>query len=194
MSNSTGVFGVMARSFIPGLSTLSLSAVVLAAGLGLATVASVAQVAAPTVPDAELQQPLPYPYNESADAKAEVDAALARAKAEGKRVLLDFGGNWCGDCRVLAAVSDLPEVKSFLERHYVFVSIDVGRYTKNMDIPARFGVPTFKGVPTILVVDADGALVNNGNLGDLTDARHMTPQAIVDYLAKWAKPGKTASR
>lgn len=188
----------------PSLPALCLSAFVLAAGLGLACVASVAQtgnqsaaaLAIPTVPDVELKQPLPFPYDENADAKADVDAALARAAKEGKRVLLDFGGNWCGDCRVLAAVAELPAVKSYLDAHYVFVSIDVGRYTKNMDIPNRFGVPTFKGVPTILVVDPDpqpnGQLVNQGSLGELTDARHMTPQAIVDFLAKWVKPAKNA--
>jgi hypothetical protein len=46
---------------------------------------------------------LPPLYNKTADAKADIDAALALAKADGKRVLLDFGADWCPDCHVLAA-------------------------------------------------------------------------------------------
>jgi hypothetical protein len=35
-------------------------------------------------------------YNEKADAKADIAAALKLANRENKRVLLKFGGNWCG--------------------------------------------------------------------------------------------------
>ncbi|TWB38041.1 thioredoxin family protein [Nitrospirillum pindoramense] len=163
----------------------------------LLPVGAAAQVAAPQVGAVELKQPLPYPYDETIDnaaVNAQVDAALAKAKKEHKRVLLDFGGNWCGDCRVLAGLVELPEVHSFLDKNFVMVTVDVGRYTKNMDVPARFGVPKFKGVPTVLVVEADGTLVNGDASFDLTDARHMEPQAVVDWLAKWAKPAKTASK
>ena len=44
----------------------------------------------------------PQIYSETADAHTEVRQALAQAAKEHKRVLLDFGGNWCGDCQVLS--------------------------------------------------------------------------------------------
>src|SRR5215469_5747902 len=47
-----------------------------------------------------LPKPLPYPYDENADAAARLTKAFANAKASGRRVLVDFGGNWCADCRV----------------------------------------------------------------------------------------------
>ena len=50
------------------------------------------------------------PYDTNADATAAVDAAFARAKQDGKRVLIDMGGNWCGDCIVLANLMLLPEM------------------------------------------------------------------------------------
>ncbi|ASG21639.1 thioredoxin family protein [Nitrospirillum viridazoti] len=181
-----------ARTTLSALGVAALLALPL-----LAPAAATAQVAAPQVGNVELKQPLPYPYDEAIDnaaVNAQVDAALAKAKKEHKRVLLDFGGNWCGDCRVLAGLVELPQVHSFLDKNYVLVTVDVGRYTKNMDVPARFGVPKFKGVPTVLVVEADGTLVNGDASFDLTDARHMDPQAVVDWLAKWAPPSKTASR
>jgi len=136
----------------------------------------------------ELQTPLPYPYDESADANADVNAAFARARAEHKRVLIDLGGNWCADCRILAAVMALPEVKSFLDAHYIMVDVDVGRFDRNLQIPARFGITQrLEGVPSILVVDPDGTLIDRGHISALADARSMTPQALADWLAEWTK-------
>jgi thiol-disulfide isomerase/thioredoxin len=142
--------------------------------------------APPQVTASELSQPLPKPYDASANAPADVDAALARAKVSGKRVLLDLGGNWCPDCRFLAGVLDIPEVKAFIGRHFETVYVDVGHFDKNLDIPARFGAPKPKGVPTVLVLNADGTLVDTDQREDLSDARSMTPQAVVDWLARWA--------
>jgi len=129
------------------------------------------------------------PYDESANANAAVAAAFARARHSGKRVLIDLGGNWCGDCVVLANVMALPELKPFLAAHFEMVSVDVGRFNKNLQIPARFGIRTrLKGVPAILIVEPNGTtLVDAGHVSALEDARHMTPQGLADWLAQWAK-------
>jgi thiol-disulfide isomerase/thioredoxin len=127
------------------------------------------------------------PFDESADANAAVANAFARAKAEHKRVLIDLGGNWCADCRILAGIMALPEVQRFLDAHYVVVSVDVGRFNRNLQIPARFGITErLEGVPSLLIANADGKLIDAGHIAALADARSMTPQAIADWLARWA--------
>jgi len=151
---------------------------------------AVAQAAAPAprvhIADAkQLATPLPYPYDEAADANAAVDAAFARAKANGKRVLIDLGGNWCPDCRILAGVMDLSEVKPFLDSHFEIVSVDVGRFDKNLQIPARFHVAKLTGVPWLIIADSDGQVAASSY--EVTDEHHTKPQAMVDWLAHWAK-------
>jgi len=128
------------------------------------------------------------PYYENADADAAVNAAFARAKKNGKRVLIDLGGNWCGDCIVLANLMQLPELKRFLAANFEIVSVDVGRFNKNLQIPARFGITQrLDGVPSVIIAEPDGTFVNPGHIAALADARHMTPQAIANWLAQWAK-------
>lgn len=135
----------------------------------------------------QLAQPLPYPYDEQADAKAAVARAKAQAKREHKRLLIDLGGNWCGDCRVLAGILDLPELQPYLAKHFVIVSVDIGRYDKNGDIAGHYGIGRLQGVPAILAIDpVKDRLLNDGRLSALADARHMTPQALADWLAQWA--------
>ena len=166
-----------------------------AAAAALAFVLAGAATAAPApkvsiASYAQLKTPLPYPYDETADASAALDKALARAKAGHKRVLIDLGGNWCGDCRILAATMELPEMKSFLRRHFEVVSVDVGRFDKNLQVPARYGITTrLEGVPAVLIVDpASGKqLVAKTDVAALADARHMAPQNLADWLAKYTK-------
>ncbi len=139
---------------------------------------------------AQLKTPLPYPYDEAADATAQVDRAAARAKAGKKLLLIKMGGNWCGDCRILQATMDLPEMKRFLDRHYEMVSIDVGRMDKNLQVPARYGVKDkLEGVPAILIVDPSSGrqLVARSDVAALSDARHMSPQALANWLAKYTR-------
>jgi thiol-disulfide isomerase/thioredoxin len=134
-----------------------------------------------------LPQPLPLPYH-AGNAKAEVAAARARALKAHKRLLIDLGGNWCLDCRLLAGVMDLPQMKPFVAKHFEVVTVDVGRFDQNLDIPASYGIKgRLAGVPAILIVDPrTNRLVNAGRETALADARSLTPQALVDWLAGWA--------
>ena len=135
----------------------------------------------------QLRAPLPYPYDEKADGQQQVDLARRKARAEHKLLLIDLGGNWCGDCRVLAGTIEQTELKRFVDSHYVVVAVDVGRFDKNLQIPARYGIhDRLKGVPSLLVVDPKGdRLLNAGDTANLSDARHMSPQGLADYLARW---------
>ncbi len=133
-----------------------------------------------------LAQPLPFPYDESADDTARITAAKIRAKAAHKFLIIDLGGNWCGDCRVLAGIMALPEVRRFVDANYEVVTVDIGRMTKNLAIPSHYGIGKLEGVPALLVVDPrNDTLVNKGHIFALADARHMTPQALADWLARW---------
>jgi thiol-disulfide isomerase/thioredoxin len=171
---------------------MRVSAVMLMLAFSAFSVPAVATVSPPQVGIKvinDLPTPLPFPFDRQADAHANVEAAFARAQHSGKRVLIHLGGNWCADCRILVAVMDLPEVKAFVERHYEVVAVDVGHFDRNLDIARRFGLERIVDVPTIIIANPDGKLVNIGDASEMSDARHMTPQGIADWLARWAGPG-----
>lgn len=163
----------------------------LALALLLLTTPVLAATPTPKLSITSLQQ-LPImtmrPYDEKADANSQVDRAFAKAKKSGKRVLIDLGGNWCPDCIVLANFLQLPEMRRFMDAHYEVAMVDVGRFDRNLQVPARFGFKTrLKGVPTLLIATPDGKLVNRDDVFATTNARGMTPQSLADYLAKYAK-------
>lgn len=137
----------------------------------------------------QLAKPLPLPYDEQADADARVAAAKARARARHKLLLIDLGGNWCLDCRLLAGTMDTAALKTFLDRHYEIVTVDIGRFDKNLQVPAHYGLTKrLEGVPSLLIVDPrSDKLINAGRTAALADARSMSPQGLADWLAQWVK-------
>ncbi len=169
------------------LLKLSAAAAFLLASLlpSVAVAATAPRVHIPTLAELPIEEM--RPYDETANADAAVNAAFARAKKSHRRVLIDLGGNWCGDCIILDNIMQLPEVRRFVDAHYETVSVDVGRFDRNLQIPARFGITKrLEGVPSVLIATPEGRLVNEGHTAALADARTMTPQAIADWIAQWA--------
>jgi thiol-disulfide isomerase/thioredoxin len=160
------------------------------AATALIAVAAPAATPAPRVKATSFEQlakPLPLPYDEAANADAAVAAARARAIKGHKRLIVDLGGNWCLDCRLLAGVMELPELRPFVAKHFEVVTVDIGRFDKNLQIPARYGITSrLKGVPAVFVIDPKtNRVVNAGRETALADARSLTPQALADWLAQW---------
>ncbi len=161
--------------------------------LAAAMIAPAAVAAPPPAPRVavarfdDLPKPLPLPYH-AGSGRADVAAARARAIKGHKRLLIDLGGNWCLDCRLLAGVMELPQLRGFVARHFEVVTVDIGRFDQNMDVPAGYGLKgRLAGVPALLIVDPKtNRLVNRGRETALADARSLTPQALADWLAGWA--------
>ncbi len=125
-------------------------------------------------------------YNDDANPHADLAAALKQAQKQHKRVLVDFGGDWCGDCQVLDVYFHQPDIQQILDRHYVVVHVSVGHMDKNLDVPASFGINIKKGVPALAVLDARGKVLDANRTGEFENMRNMNSSAVADFLKKWS--------
>lgn len=125
-------------------------------------------------------------YDPTADAKAEIAAAVKKAAAAHKRVLLEFGGNWCYDCHVLNAALHEPDIAP-LAAHFVIVHVDIGdEGAKNEDLAAKYHVAIDKGVPALAVLSGTGALLYSDQHGEFEKSRSMDPDDVIAFLKRWA--------
>lgn len=131
-------------------------------------------------------QPNPQLYRADANATDDINHALVKAAKSGKRVLLDFGGNWCLDCHVLDRAFHQPRIAPLLESNFVLVHVDVGQYDKNLDLAKRYRVNLEKGVPSLAVVSPRGAVLYS--TFDFERARVMTEEDVIGFLDKWKPP------
>ena len=121
-------------------------------------------------------------------APKQVEEAFRTAQKTHRKVLLDFGGNWCPDCLKLAGIFEVPEVNEWLESLFVIVPVNVGRINQNLDLASRYGV-TIHEVPTVLILTEDGKLLNADGANTLGNARAMSAQAVIDLIDGWSKRG-----
>ena len=130
-------------------------------------------------------------YPPPTHARADLSAALKNAARTHRRVLLDFGGNWCGDCQVLNIYFHDSTNLPILQANYVLVDINVGYMDANVDLAAKYGIPLKKGVPALAVLDEHGRLIYSQKNGEFEAMERMQSSAVTSFLAHWRpqRPG-----
>ena len=128
-------------------------------------------------------------YPDPAQAKTDLAAALKTAAATHKRILLDFGGNWCGDCQVLDIYFHDPANRPILDANFVLVHINIGTMDANLELAKKYAVPIKKGVPALAVLSEQGALLYSQKGGEFEAMRRMQSSSVTSFLAQW-KPVK----
>ncbi len=111
--------------------------------------------------------------------------AKAQAKAENKKILLDFtGSDWCGWCKKLdKEVFSQQAWKDYAAKHLVLVEVDFPRSfqlpeatkKQNDELAKKFSI---QGYPTIVITTASGA--KRGELGYVEGG----PEAFIKELKK----------
>ena len=122
------------------------------------------------------------------------EMAKAKAKAEKKLLLVDFtGSDWCGWCiKLKDEVFDKEEFQTQAPKQFVLVEADFPNQKK---LPAELKAQNDKlekkyairGFPTILLLDAEGAVV--AQTGYLPNG----PEKYVKHLAEFVKVYETVS-
>ena len=168
-----------------GLAAIALVSIVLAFLWSSHRAAvSVAPVAAQSVGAQPFFSPR-HIYSETADPRADIAAALAEAKKQRKRVLLNFGGDWCPDCQVLDLYLHQPPNAALLDQNFVLVHIWIGQMDANLDVAARYGVPIARGVPALAVLNADGRILYAQKTGEFNNMSHMDASSVTGFLEEW---------
>ena len=112
--------------------------------------------------------------------------AMAKAKKENKRVLLQFGANWCGWCHKLHKLFETDtQIAAKLKESFVVVLVDVNK-GHNEEINKRYDNPTRFGLPVIVVLDADGKALTTQDTGKLEEGDHHDPKKVLAFLSEWA--------
>lgn len=155
------------------------------AALVLMGAVGVAQEAAPGAKPAAHPYTKRHLYDETADPKELIAAGLKQAKAEHKRVILDFGGDWCGDCQVLDIYFHEEPNLELMAKKFVVVHVYIGHMDKNLDLASKYGVPVASGVPALAVLDANGKVLYSQATGQFRDMRHMDAPSVTEFLNRW---------
>jgi thioredoxin 1 len=124
------------------------------------------------------------PYNETADAKLEIKQALTEVATNATPIIIVFGANWCGDCKMLDSAMKKGASAPLLSRDFKIVKVDVGHWDKNYDVAKAYGVPLDKGIPAVAIISAKNEVLYVTKEGELANARSMGDKAIYEFFKR----------
>lgn len=132
-------------------------------------------------------------YPDPAQSRKDLAVALEAAPAAHKRILLDFGGNWCSDCHVLDIYFHDPANARILGASFILVHINVGQYDANLDLAKKYNIPLEKGVPAMAVLSETGRLLYSQKTGEFEAMGRMQSTAVTRFLVQWREPKQGCS-
>lgn len=140
-------------------------------------------------PDSPSKGKRPSIYDRSADGEMQIAEALVRAKRDHKRVLLQFGADWCIWChRLHDLFQNDKTVARKLLYEYELVLIDVDQVDgkiHNEPVIKRYGHPTKHGLPMLVVLDADGRQLTTQQTEPFEVGDHHDPDKVLAFLKQW---------
>lgn len=143
---------------------------------------------------ANAQGALKKVYNESIDPMAQIDDALVKAKAEGKFVVCQVGGNWCPWClRFADFVEKDTAVNKVVNDNFVYLHVNYNRrkssgeavqqkaaqLMKRLNNPGRFGFPVF------VVLDEKGNVLHIQDSSFLEEGQGYNEEKVLRFFKNW---------
>ena len=133
-------------------------------------------------------------YNEDIDPMAQIDQALVKAKAEGKFVVCQVGGNWCPWCLKFADfIEKDTAISRMIDENFVYIHVNYnprksqgeeklaqGRaLMKRLHNAGRFGYPVF------VVLDEQGQVLHLQDSGLLEEGESYNQQKVMSFFKNW---------
>ena len=142
----------------------------------------------------EAQTGLKKVYNEVINPIEQIDQALVRAKAEGKFVICQVGGNWCPWClRFADFITNDTTISKVIDENFEYIHVNYNpRKTEGeekqqqakalmerLDNCGRFGFPVF------VVLDEEGKVIHIQDSSFLEEGQGYNQEKVLRFFRAW---------
>ena len=144
---------------------------------------------------AAAQEGLKKVYDEKIDQNAQIDQALKQAKAEGKFVICQVGGNWCPWClRFADFITKDAEISKMVGENYVYIHVDYSprsfkddpdREKRSEKMMTRLGNPGRFGYPVFVVLDGKGRILHTQDSSFLEEGQGYDKAKVMRFFKNW---------
>ncbi len=125
-------------------------------------------------------------YDPALDGMKQINDAVAAARASGKHVLIQYGGNWCPWCIKFDAYSKSdPEISKLIESNYIPVKLNYSPENKNEAANVFLGNPVRFGFPVFIILDAKGKPLHIQDSGLLEAGEGYDQKKVMGFLRNW---------
>lgn len=133
-------------------------------------------------------------YNESINPIEQMDQAISKAKAEGKFVICQVGGNWCPWClRFADFISNDSTISQVIKDNFEYIHVNynprksggeaqqqqAAELMKRLNNCGRFGFPVF------VVLDENGKVLHIQDSSFLEEGKGYNQEKALRFFKNW---------
>ncbi|MDR2236964.1 MAG: thioredoxin family protein [Chryseobacterium sp.] len=132
---------------------------------------------------------LPKPYDPKADAQADLNKLIAQAQKEGKNIMIQAGGNWCGWClRFNNFVQTTAELKEIVDKNYLYYHLNFSPDNENPKVFSKYiNIKEKQGYPFFIVLDKNGKKIHVLKDSEvLEEGKGYSTEKVKAFFNEWA--------
>ena len=143
---------------------------------------------------ANAQTGLKRVYNENINPMEQIDQALVKAKADGKYVVCQVGGNWCIWClRFADFITNDTTISKVIDENFEYIHVNynprksegaekaeqAAALMKRLDNCGRFGYPVF------VVLNEEGKVIHIQDSSFLEEGQGYSQGKVLRFFKNW---------
>lgn len=133
-------------------------------------------------------------YNEEINPIEQIDQAVAKAKAEGKFVVCQVGGNWCPWCLKFADfITNDTAISKVIDENFEYIHVNYNprksqgpeqveqgkALMKRLDNAGRFGFPVF------VILNEEGKILQIQDSSFLEEGEGYNQEKVLRFFKNW---------
>lgn len=146
---------------------------------------------------ASAQAGLKRVYDEDINPVEQIELSLVRAKADGKFVVCQVGGNWCPWClRFADFIASDSTISRLIADNFVYAHVNYNpgkaegevRTRQAEEVMRRLGNPGRFGFPVFVVLDENGRVLHTQDSSFLEEGKGYSQEKTLRFFKNWT-PG-----
>ena len=143
---------------------------------------------------ASSQTALKKVYDEEMNPLEQIDQAVAKAKADGKFVVCQVGGNWCIWClRFADFVANDTTLSRVIDENFELIHVNYNPRKSEGEEKARQAAALMKrldgcgrfGFPVFVVLDDEGKVIHIQDSSFLEEGQGYSQQKVLRFFKNW---------
>lgn len=125
-------------------------------------------------------------YDPTLDGMKQIRDAVSLAKKDGKNVLIQYGGNWCGWCiKFDAFCKGDTTISRLISSNYIPVKLNYDPVNKNEAANVYLGNPVRFGFPVFIIIDGNGKVLHIQDSALLEAGSGYDQKKVTSFFRNW---------
>ncbi len=126
-------------------------------------------------------------YHPEANAQEDITKLVEQAEKEGKHLVLQVGGNWCGWCIKFHDFIQMDSsINALVNENYLIYHLNYSAENKNESVLEDYQFPQRFGFPVFVILDGKGNRIHTQDSALLESGKGYDSKKVYNFFKGWS--------